>query len=444
MEAGPVHVSHTEEPDQDLPAAGPAGTEPAGAEQGSAEQGSGFTLIVAATGIVGIAGYLITALLPKEIGVASYAVFAVFWSFIFFAAAALTGIQQEITRGTQVRAPGDTTRAGQAGTFALVAFVVVLVAVFGTAPFWQPAVFPEHGWALVVPLAIGAASYVPLAVLAGSLYGVGHWKALFALISIEGLLRLVLVGAVAVLAPDAVALAWAVAIPFPVAVLAVWPFARSRIVGKTRLDVTIPQLTWNVGRTIIAAAAMGLMISGFPLILKLTSPGVGAEEIGLVILLATLTRAPLIVVGMALQSFLIVFFRARAAHFWRTLLMLEGLVVVLGLVLAILGYLLGPVIFGWLYPNETAPADWLIPTLVLSAALVGALCVSAPAVLSRNAHSAFSAGWIVAALTTIGCLLLPLPFMDKTVLSLLVGPAAGVLVHAAYLAVARTGRGARG
>ena len=427
MEAGPVHVSHTEESDQDQPTVAPA----------SAEQGSGFTLIVAATGIVGIAGYLITALLPKEIGVASYAVFAVFWSFIFFAAAALTGIQQEITRGTQARKPGDTTRAGQAGKFAAVAFVVVLVAVFGTAPFWQPAVFPDHGWALVVPLAIGAASYVPLAVLAGSLYGVGHWKALFALITIEGLLRLVLVGAVALLYPDAVALAWAVAIPFPVAVLAVWPFARARIVGKTRLDVTLPQLTWNVGRTIVAAAAMGLMISGFPLILKLTSPGVGAEEIGLVILLATLTRAPLIVVGMALQSFLIVFFRARAAHFWRTLLMLEGVVVVIGLVLAVLGYLLGPVIFGWLYPNETAPADWLIPTLVLSAALVGALCVSAPAVLSRNAHSAFSAGWIVAALTTIGCLLLPLPFIDKTVLSLLVGPAAGVLVHAVYLAVVR-------
>jgi O-antigen/teichoic acid export membrane protein len=431
MEAGPVHVSHTEEPDQDQPVVAPATT---------AEQGSGFALIVAATGLVGIAGYLITALLPKEIGVAAYAVFAVFWSFIFFTAAALTGIQQEITRGTNAREPGDSSRAGQAGTFASVAFVVVLVAVFGSAPFWQPAVFPEHGWALVIPLAVGAASYVPLAVLAGSLYGVGHWKALFALISIEGLLRLVLVGAVAVLYPEIVALAWAVAIPFPVAVLTVWPFARERIIGKTKLDVTLPQLTWNVGRTIIASAAMGLMISGFPLILKLTSPGVAAAEIGLVILLATLTRAPLIVVGMALQSFLIVYFRARAAHFWRTLLMLEGIVAGIGAVLAVLGYLLGPVIFGWLYPKETPPADWLIPTLVLSAALVGALCVSAPAVLSRNAHSAFSAGWIVAALTTIGCLMLPLPFIDKTVLSLLVGPAAGVLVHAAYLAVVRTGQ----
>ncbi|WEO78141.1 hypothetical protein BJQ94_03630 [Cryobacterium sp. SO2] len=426
-------MSHTEEPDQDQPTLAPA----------SPKTGNGFILIVAATGLVGIAGYLITALLPIQIGVASYAVFAVFWSFIFLVAAALTGIQQEITRGTQAREPGDGTRAGQAGRFALIAFFVVLIAVFGTAPFWQHAVFPEHGWAMVVPLAIGAASYVPLAVLAGSLYGVGHWKALFALITVEGMLRLVLVGSVALINPDMVALAWAVALPFPVAVAVVWPFARARIVGKTRLDVTLPQLTWNVGRTITAAAAMGVMISGFPLVLQLTSPGVSADEIGLVILLATLTRAPLIVVGMALQSYLIVFFRARAAHFWRTLLLLEGAVIAIGLVLAVLGYLLGPPIFGWLYPKESAPADWLIPTLVLSSALVGALCVSAPAVLSRNAHAAFSAGWIVAALTTVACLLLPMGFIEKTMLALLVGPAAGVLVHAVYLVFVRNAEPAR-
>ena len=428
MEAGPVHVSKTQEPDQDQPANGAV----------NPQTGNGFILIVAATGLVGIAGYLITVWVPNLIGFGPYATFAVFWAFIFLVAAALTGVQQEITRGTQARIPGDDTRSGQAGKFALLASIAVLVLVLGTAPLWQAAVFPDHGWALVVPLAVGAASYVPLAVLSGSLYGVSHWKALFALISIEGLLRLVLVIAAAYLNPEAATFAWAIAIPFPVAVLAVWPFARGRVIGKTRLDVSLPQLTWNVARTIIAAAAMGLMISGFPLILQLTSPGEPDGVMGLVIATATLTRAPLIVVGMALQSFLIVFFRSRAARFWRTLLMLESAVVVIGLVLAVLGYLLGPAIFEFAFPNEDVPANWLIGTFVLSSALVGALCVSAPAVLSRNAHSAFSAGWIVAAVTTIGCLLLPISFVEKTVLALLVGPSAGVLVHAAYLALART------
>jgi O-antigen/teichoic acid export membrane protein len=428
-----VHVSHTEEPDQDQPVIAPA----------SAEQGSGFTLIVAATAIVGIAGYAITAWVPNVIGVGPYAVFAVFWAFIFLVAAALTGIQQEITRGTQARRAGDHSRAGQAAKFAAVASLIVLAVVLGTAPLWQAAVFPDHGWALVLPLAVGAASYVPLAVLAGSLYGVGHWRALFALITIEGLLRLALVGTVAMVYPDMVALAWAVAVPFPVAVIAVWPFARARIVGKTRLDVSLPQLTWNVGRTIVAAAAMGLMISGFPLVLQLTSPGVRADDLGLIVLAATLTRAPLIVVGMALQSFLIVFFRARAAHFWRALVMLEGAVIALGVLLAGLGYLLGPFVFAFVFPKAPTVEGWLIATLVLSSALVGALCVSAPAVLSRNAHGAFSAGWIIAAITTVACLLLPIGFIEKTMLALLVGPTAGVLFHAIYLAVVRYAEPAR-
>jgi hypothetical protein len=322
--------------------------------------------------------------------------------------------------------------------------IAVLVVVLGSAPLWQAAVFPDHGWALVIPLAVGAAAYVPLAVLAGSLYGVGHWKALFALISIEGLLRLVLVILAAYLQPDAAAFAWAIALPFPVAVLVVWPFARARIVGRTRLDVSLPQLTWNVSRTIVAATAMGLMISGFPLVLQLTSPGQPEGLMGLVIATATLTRAPLIVVGMALQSFLIVFFRARAAHFWRTLLMLEAAVLAIGVVLAVAGYLLGPAVFAFAFPREPeVPSNWLIATFVLSSALVGALCVSAPAVLSRNAHAAFSAGWIVAAVTTVVCLLLPLGFVEKTVLALLVGPIAGVLVHAIYLALVRKGEPAR-
>ncbi|MGO4784825.1 lipopolysaccharide biosynthesis protein [Cryobacterium sp. W22_MBD10_FK3] len=420
-------MSHTEEPGQDQSVTTPA----------TANGGNGFILIVAATGLVGVAGYLITVWVPALIGVGPYSIFAVFWAFIFLVATALSGIQQEITRGTEARLTGDSTRSGQAGKFALVTSFAVLLAVLGSAPFWQSAVFPEHGWAMVLPLAVGVASYVPLAVLAGSLYGIGHWKALFALVSIEGLLRLVLVIAAAYLKPEAAVFAWAIAIPFPVAVLAVWPFARVRIVGKTRLDVALPRLTWNVGRTIVAAAAMGIMISGFPLVLKLTSPTVSADDLGIIVLAATLTRAPLIVVGMALQSFLIVFFRARAAQFWRTLLMLEGVVVAIGLTLAVLGYLLGPPIFAFVYPKAPTVDGWIIATLVLSSALVGALCVSAPAVLSRNAHSAFSAGWIVAALATIGCLLLPLPFIDKTVLALLVGPAAGILVHAVYLVAVR-------
>lgn len=406
-----------------------------GGQQGT----SGFTLIILATAIVGIAGYVITWLVPRSIGVGPYAVFAVFWSFTFLIAAALSGIQQEVTRATRHRTPAMASSRSRAGFFALIAFFVVLALMLSTAPLWVSTVFPSGGWSLLVPLAVGAASYVPLAVLAGSLYGIGQWKALFALMVVEGVLRLVFIGVALFIESGPVTLAWAVALPFPLAVLSVWPFARRTVVGLTQLDVALPRLTWNVARTIVAAASMGLMVSGFPLVLSLTSPTVPDADLGLVILTATLTRAPLIVVGMALQSFLIVFFRSRQARFWRSLLMLEGFVLVVGAVLAALGYFIGPAVFALLFPGQSIPADWLIAGLIASSALVGGLCVSAPAVLSRNAHSAFTAGWVLAALTTVVCLVLPFDFLTRTMLALLVGPAAGVLLHGMYLAAYRRG-----
>jgi len=398
---------------------------------------SGFALIILATAIVGIAGYVITWLVPRSIGVGPYAVFAVFWSFTFLVAAALSGIQQEVTRATHPPSRSVERHRNRAGAFALAAFAVVLSLMLGSAPLWEAFVFPVDGWALVVPLSIGAASYVPLAVLAGSLYGVGRWKALFGLIVTEGVLRLVLIGIALAVDPSAVALAWAVAIPFPVAVAVVWPFARSALVGKTELDVALGRLTWNVVRTTVAAASMGLMVSGFPLVLSLSSPSVSAGELGLVILAATLTRAPLIVVGMALQSYLIVFFRSRGSRFWRSLLALEGFVLLVGGLLATLAYLIGPPVFEFLFPAQSVPEGWVLAAFVASSAVVGALCVSAPAVLSRNAHGVFTAGWVAAAIATVACLVLPLEFMTKTMLALLVGPAVGIVLHGVYLAVSR-------
>lgn len=421
------------------------GTEPV-STTGERPAASGFTLILVATAIVGVAGYVITWLVPRTIGVGPYAVFAVFWSFTFLIAAALSGIQQEVTRATRPRTASLSAsavstgaipvRTNAAGLFALVAFFVVLALMLGTAPLWVQAVFPTGGWALVLPLAVGAACYVPLAVLAGSLYGVQNWKAVFGIMLIEGVLRLILIGVVLLMGSSSVALAWAVAIPFPVAVVSIWVYARKSVIAQAVLDVTLPGLVWNITRTIVAAASMGMLVSGFPLVLSLSSPNVPAAELGLVILAATLTRAPLIVVGMALQSYLIVFFRSRQQQFWRSLLLLEGFVLVLGGVLSLLGYLLGPPVFAFLFPESTVPAGWAIAVFVASSAVVGALCISAPAVLSRNAHGVFTAGWVTAAVVTILCLVLPLDFITRTVLALLVGPAAGIVVHGTYLVLA--------
>ena len=68
-------------------------------------------------------------------------------------------------------------------------------------------------------------------------------------------------------------------------------------------------------------------------------------------------------------------------------------------------------------------------TLVLSSVLVGMLFISAPAVLARAKHAAYTAGWVAAALVTVTCLVLPVDFTLRTLLALLVGPCAGLAVR---------------
>jgi hypothetical protein len=401
---------------------------------------SGFALLLLATAISGVAAYVVTWVVPRQVGFANYAIFAVFWSFIYLLVGALSGIQQEVTRATRPIGT-ETASAHRAAKFAFASAGVVVVVIVATAPLWVNAVFPADGWLLVWPLAVGAGSYVLVAVLAGSLYGISQWLPLVSMMVADALLRLIAVTVVLLFTTDVVALAWAVALPFPVAIVLLWPFIRRSVVGRSELDVGYRAISWNVLRTVLAAASTGAMVSGFPLLLGLASAGQPKATVGLYILTITLARAPLIVVAMSLQSYFTVTFRDAADTFWRVFLRLQAAILVGGLALAALGWIIGPDVFGFLFPGERQPEGWFIAVLVLSSALMAALCVSAPAVLARSQHLVYSAGWFAGAVATIVALVLPLDFTSRTVTALFVGPAIGLLVHGTFLV--RANRDAR-
>ena len=389
---------------------------------------NGLTAILAATVLSGIASYVITWLVPRSIGISDYAVFAIFWAFVYLVVGALFGIQQEITRGTRPVVEGSPIQLNRARNFGLGAAAIVLVVVIGSAPFWVNAIFPVQGWLLVWPLAIGTASFVLVATLCGTLYGLSQWTPLAVLMVVDSFLRLALIGTVLLFTSDLVALAWAVVIPFPATVLLVWPFIRGRVIGRAQLGSGYRSIAWNVARTVVAAASNGVMVSGLPLLIGLTSPGVPDVTVGLVVLTATLVRAPLIIVAMSLQSYLIVRFRDETAHFARLFLTLLGVALAGGVVLAAVGWLIGPAVFAFLFPGEPTPEGWFIALLVGSSALVAAVCIGAAAVLSRDQHVFYSLGWLAGAVVTVGALLLPIDFMARIVVALVAGPIIALLV----------------
>lgn len=397
---------------------------------------AGFIKVVAATAIGGVAGYLITWLVPRVIGFDSYAEFAVFWGLLFLLVSALSGIQQEITRGTVPR--GAAQGGTRAITFGVAAAAAALIAIVLSAFGWAAPVFEESGWDLVWPIAVGAASYVGVAVVGGVFYGTHRWSAVFWLVTVEAVLRLGLVVAVLGSSTSVVALAWAVAIPFPGTIIVFAVYLVRRVRGRAILDVSYPRLTWNVCRTMVASASMGLIVSGMPALLGVVGNDEPPATLGLAIITMTLTRAPLIVVAMALQSFFIVQFKAAGTRFWKVYATLSGVIAAGGVVLALLGFAWGPWVFGVLFPGEPTPSASFVAAMVLSSALVGLLCVSAPAVLARSQHFVYSLGWFVAAAVTILALALPIPFEPALLLALFCGPAAGLIVYVSYLIVAKS------
>lgn len=393
---------------------------------------SGFTLILAATALAGIAGYVITWLVPRVIGVAEYAEYAIFWSSLYLVIGALAGIQQEVTRATTPAPEPQLASGKRAARFAIVSAVSVFAIISLSALLWARFVFPTNSSGLVWPLAVGTAAYTLTAVVGGSLYGISEWRTIFALVTMDGLLRLATVGIALAVSGNVVVLAWAVVCPILITLAVLGPWAWRRLSGRTRMDVGYPRLSWNVARTIVAAGSTGIMVSGFPLVLGVTSPGAPSGVLGLLILSITLTRAPLIIVVMSLQNFLVVFLRERMTSFWKGFAMIQALIVAAGVLLAVLGGIAGPLVFGLLFPGEKTPAGWFIAVLVISSALVASLSAGGAATLARNAHSVYSGGWITAALATVAALLLPLDLVPRCVTALLVGPSAGLAVYIVF------------
>jgi hypothetical protein len=404
----------------------------------------GVTPILLATVISGGSGYIVNALVPIFRSPADYAAFSVLWSALYLIIAALSGVQQEVTRATSRRVIADPTApASPVRAFAVVAAAVTGAVVLLTGVWWLPAVVGGDGWALTFPLALGTASYIIVAVLSGTMYGLELWSVVAFMIGVDGLLRLV--GVVVALAVGAgtVGLFWAVIVPFPLTPLALWFFVRGRIIGKTELDVARGRLTWNVGRTIIASAATGLLISGFPLLLAATSPHATRGELAAVNLSINLIRAPLVIVVLSLQSYLVVRFRKSASTAVRQFVRLSTLIAGATLLLGAAAWALGPVVLAWFGP-EYELDGWTIAALVGASGLLGILCVSGPLALGLSQHTSYVAGWVTAATVSVLVLVFPGELIPRMLIALAAGPAIGIVVHTLTVAVVSHRRRASG
>lgn len=400
--------------------------------------GTGLRSILIATAVAGLLGYAIQLLAPALLkDDASYVTFSVYWSTLYLCVAALSGVQQEITRAA--RPVSDEPPTPVLRQFTLIAIAAVVIVVTLLALLFGQAILPGPTLLLAGALSIGVVGYLLIAVLSGVLYGLRHWTAVAWLTILDAGIRAVLaISALAVGLPVEW-IAFAVSIPFGLTFLVVWARTRSAVVGAFRLDVRLGRLLAHTLSTVTAAASMGLMMNGLPMLLGVTARGSEQAVLAGLILAITLTRAPIVVPLLALQSYLISIFRGGGRTMLRRILIALLAAASGVVVLTVAAWFLGPWVIAFISGGRFQIDPAMMAAITASAGVVALMCITGPALVSQRRHTPYVAGWVTAALLTVGLLLLPLALDQRLMLALLVAPAVGLAIH--LTALVRAGRG---
>ena len=387
--------------------------------------------VLVATGITGVAGFLVTFTAARGLGPELYSYFGVFWSGLYLVVGILFGLQQESTRATaESLAIADVAPPRSSlWVFGAMAGLIVGVVVFASSFWWAPATLSEGYSGLSLQIAIGSAFNAIVATMCGALAGSERWRLLAGTIVLDGVLRLAGVLIVLAAGGDPAALAWVVILPFPLSILIIFLCAPRtlRVVARSRM--TYRQLAVNSGHTVVAASATAILINGFPLVLAFYASDREAATLGALIFAITLTRAPILVPMMALQSYLITRFTSNPAGVSKLIgqaaLLIAGVMVVLAAATALWGTWALRTFMG---ADYALPTGALVP-LVVSSGFIGALCVTGPALLAQNNHRAYTLGWIVASVVALAVLFVPVGIEYRAALALSAGPIAGLIVH---------------
>ena len=404
-----------------------------------------------ATILVAIVGYVLIMIPSRALSEQGTVDFLAYWSLFFALTGVIDGLMQETTRATanQGASHTDNPPTAQAAlvpsppthshpgngprpivvaiTFALVGAVLIVF----TGPLWGPGTI-HHGSVstAVILCAVGLASYTFQTVMMGLLSAAGRWGQVASLMTLDSLTRL----AIALLA---IAFGWPLLAFLVVTVfgaiswllmLAFYPSARA--VLSLRADVATPQFIRQAIISMLASGASAVLITGFPFLLRMTSPAnVDAALLGGVIYAITLTRAPLLVPLQRFQSALIVYFVPRGHQLLRALSKPVAGLLAVGVVGAIAAWIIGPLLMGLLVGEKYVVPGVLLAFLTLGSATTASLMVTGSAVLAAQRHNLYLLGWVAATVVALLVLLLPFDVGTRAVAALVVGPTVGALVH---------------
>lgn len=382
--------------------------------------------MLVATIVMGLSGLVVLLVTAVSFSAGDYALFGVFWACLYFLVVVMTGVQQESTRASLARRDGQTT--------SLVRFAVLLSAgLFATiavsSVWWsEPAFGPGHHL-LAVLVGAGAAGYALNCVFAGMLAGAGQWRGLATLLVVEGVLRGGGMCVALLITPSVELAAWVVVLTYPVTLVAVLAGTGRSVVGGARVAGTMRQLCSNTAQTMVGAAGVGALVTGFPFFMAVLARDETQSTVGALTLALMLTRAPLLVPLMGVQGMLVSAFVAKESP-WPLLRTLLGLTIAAGVVLSLAAGTIGPAAFGVVFGDDFVVRGLILSLLVASATCLAAMSLVTPALVARATFTANAMAWLVATVIAVAVLAAaPWSLEWRTVVALVAGPIAGLVVQ---------------
>ncbi|KRD45745.1 hypothetical protein ASE38_11175 [Cellulomonas sp. Root930] len=384
----------------------------------------------------GLSGYVVLLVATHTLTKAATAEFLAFWSLLFWVMGALNGLQNESTRAVAARAAsvGDVRRGARAVPTSLAVGGALCAVLALSSPLWGLHVLGDDWRVLVVMVALAGVAFAGHSALCGALAGRGDWTAYTATVSGEAAARIGLVAVAAVVGAGVVGLEAAAAAAAAAWLLLAAVSRRVRSGTTERADVDAPTFLRHVRATLIASIASSAILVGFPVLLRATSTDVEYEAAAPFVVAISVTRAPLIFPLIAYQGVAIRHFLGRRAEGLRALWPGVRLILLCGAVGAALAALVGPWAMQIMFGEEYDVSSGVLAGLTVAAATLALLVLTGAATLALGSHRAFATGWVLASLVTLAMLLTPLPLEQRSILSLVLGPLVGVVIHVRTIA----------
>lgn len=383
----------------------------------------------------GISTYVVLMIVARHLSLAQNATFLVFWSAMSLGFGIFTSIQSDATRAAAVWAsgPGESGERPQGHprlvTIIGAAGAASMLVVALSSRLWADGLFLYAATALALVMAVGQLGSSTSAAYNAVLVGHGRHSIFAVVILLDGLLRLACVGVVVASGGSLVAVALAAMLP-SFTWLIPWAVRREtrEELRRTRSDRDVRGTLAAWGQTVLASICNSALIIGFPVLARVTSSEREFAAAAPILLAVVLVRGPLLLPLGAMQTVIIGHVASSPSGRIELPRVWVVRAVAVSVALVALAVVVGPPML------RLVNADYVVSGpafggIALGSILLAAFTLASTVVLGRGRHSQNLLGWGVALAAVFAVLVTPVPFEQRIVASIVVGPVAGMAVH---------------